>query len=65
MIAECDREIKMRQRVYPRQISQGKLSRSQSEYLIGCMEAIRETLTDLREVNISKAAQIDERVDGK
>lgn len=41
------REIKMRRRVYPWRVSQGKMTRDAADREIAAMEAIEKTLTEL------------------
>lgn len=62
-IAEMDREIAMRQRVYPNQVREGKMRQSEAEHLIERAMAIRATLvfckdneTDIREFIAAKKA---------
>jgi hypothetical protein len=38
----AERELKMRRRVYPRWVEEGRMSVGKAEYEIGCMEAICE-----------------------
>lgn len=44
MIAEADREVKFRERVYPRMINAGKLSNANADRQISKMRAIRDYL---------------------
>lgn len=43
-IAEVERELAMRESVYPRQISAGKMKKAEADMLIERMGAVRETL---------------------
>lgn len=43
-IAEIDREINMRERVYPREVDSGKMKQGEAEMLMQRIHAIRETL---------------------
>lgn len=43
-IAEIDREIAVRQRVYPNQIREGKMRQAEAELLMERIHAIRDTL---------------------
>lgn len=47
-IAEVEREIAMRQQVYPRQVHQGKMKQVEAELLIGRMQAVRASLAFLK-----------------
>lgn len=44
-----EREIKMRERVYPRFVGQGKMTQAQAEREIDIMRAVLETLMGLQE----------------
>ena len=46
-IVEVEREIKMRQRVYPRWVSGGRLAKPMAEIRIATLEAVLETLVKL------------------
>ena len=46
MLAEVDRELKMRQRVYPRLVDQGKLDPVTADRQLLTMAAIRERLVN-------------------
>lgn len=48
-IAECDREIALRQSFYPRQISQGKMRQAEADMHMDRIQAIRATLMFNRE----------------
>lgn len=48
-LEEVDREIKMREAVYPRQVHAGKLRQSLADYQMGRMKAVRDTLIRLME----------------
>jgi hypothetical protein len=48
-LACAERELKMRQRVYPRWVEQGKLSLGKSEHELACMAAIVADYTKLIE----------------
>lgn len=43
-IAEIDREIAMRQRVYPNQVRDGKMRQSEADHLMERIYAVRATL---------------------
>lgn len=43
-IAEIDREIAMREQVYPRQISDGKMKKEMADMLMDRIHAVRATL---------------------
>lgn len=47
-IAEVDREIVMRERVYPGQVRAGKMRQAEADLLIGRMQAVRATLVFLQ-----------------
>lgn len=45
---ECvEREIAMRERVYPNWVAQGKLRQEKANYQIGCMRAVLRSLESL------------------
>ena len=44
MLAEIDREIALRQRVYPRAIAAGKLKLQKADRQMAVMEAVREQI---------------------
>jgi hypothetical protein len=48
-IAEVDREISLRERVYPEQIRRGKMRQAEAEMLIGRMRAVRASLAFLQD----------------
>jgi hypothetical protein len=48
-IGEIDRELRQRARVYPRLISAGQLSPARAEMQVRVMEAVRDTLLDVRD----------------
>jgi hypothetical protein len=48
-IAEIDREIAMREQVYPRQISEGKMKKEMADMLMQRIHAVRATLVFCRE----------------
>jgi hypothetical protein len=48
-ITEVDREISLRERVYPEQIRRGKMRQAEAELLIGRMQAVRASLAFLQE----------------
>lgn len=47
-IAEVDREISMRQRVYPEQIRRGKMRQAEADLLISRIQAVRASLVFLK-----------------
>lgn len=47
-IAEVDREISMRQRVYPDQIRRGKMRQAEADLLMGRIHAVRASLVFLK-----------------
>ena len=47
-IAEIDREIALRQRVYPEQIRKGKMRQAEAELLMQRIQAVRESLLFLQ-----------------
>jgi hypothetical protein len=47
-IAEIEREIAMRRRVYPRMVGDGKMSQTKADIQIALMEAARDTLKGLK-----------------
>lgn len=62
-IAEIEREIALRQRVYPNQIREGKMRQAEAELLMDRIYAIRQTLffckdneADIREFIARKKA---------
>lgn len=48
-VAAAERELKMRQGVYPRRIAEGKMSASFADHQLACMEAIVATLKQCKE----------------
>lgn len=48
-IAEIDREIALRQRVYPEQMRKGKMRQAEAELLMQRIQAVRASLTFLKE----------------
>lgn len=48
-IAEVDREIAMRQQVYPRQVQSSKMRQAEADLLIERMQAVRASLVFLKE----------------
>ncbi|WP_375588080.1 hypothetical protein ABWH89_11850 [Hoeflea alexandrii] len=48
-IAEVDREISMRQRVYPDQIRRGKMRQAEADLLMGRIHAVRASLVFLKD----------------
>ena len=48
-ISEIDREIAMREQVYPRQIDAGKMKKAEAEMLMDRIHAVRATLIFLKE----------------
>ena len=46
MIAEVERELRLRRRVYPQWVAAGKLSQQKADRQIAVMEAIAERLKD-------------------
>lgn len=48
-IAEVDREITMRQRVYPEQIRRGKMRQAEADLLMGRIHAVRASLVFLKD----------------
>lgn len=64
-IAEIDREIRMRERVYPEQVRGGKLKREEAEMLMQRIHAVRSTLVfcqqheaDIRDYIASKKGNV-------
>jgi hypothetical protein len=53
-IAEAERELKMRQNVYPRQVSTGRLSQSLANRQIERMSAIIKSLRRLDQIDLGK-----------
>lgn len=47
-IQSVAREIKMRERVYPRWVASGKMKRENADYELECMKAILATLIGLQ-----------------
>lgn len=47
-VACVEREIRMRQKVYPRWIGQGKMTQDKADHEIACMRAVLETLKGLQ-----------------
>ncbi|MGX1259829.1 hypothetical protein [Sinorhizobium fredii] len=43
-IAEIDREIRLREQVYPRQVQAGKMKKEEAEMLMSRIQAVRATL---------------------
>jgi hypothetical protein len=48
-IAEIDREIALRQRVYPEQMRKGKMRQAEADLLMQRIHAVRASLTFLKE----------------
>lgn len=48
-LAEVEREIAMREQVYPRQVSAGKMRQAEAELLMERIHAVRATLIFCRE----------------
>jgi hypothetical protein len=48
-IASVEREVRLRERVYPRWVSLGKLNRSAAEHELDCMVAVLKTLQDKKD----------------
>lgn len=48
-IAEIDREIALRQRVYPEQMRKGKMRQAEADLLMQRIQAVRASLTFLKE----------------
>lgn len=48
-IAEIDREIAMRERVYPREVQSGRMKQAEAEMLMERIHAVRATLMFCRE----------------
>lgn len=46
LIACADREIRFRQRVYPRRVADGRMTQAKADHEIACMEQIRDTLAE-------------------
>lgn len=46
-IAEVNREIAMRRRVYPRLVASGKMTQEQADQRIAAMHAVHTTLSNL------------------
>jgi hypothetical protein len=46
-IACVERELAMRQRVYPRQVAAGKMTEAKAQHEIRVMQSVLETLRDL------------------
>ena len=49
LVAEIDRELKMRKRVYPGLIQQNKLTRAQAERQVAALECVRTLMEDYLE----------------
>lgn len=47
-IAEVRRELNMRRHVYPRFVERGRLTQAQADERIALLEAVRETLEQLK-----------------
>ena len=47
-IAELEREIAMRERVYPQQVAAGKMKQAEAEMLMDRMRSVHETLRFLQ-----------------
>lgn len=54
MIAEADRETKLRERVYPKMVERGRLSNTAANRQIALMRAIRDFLKQTHETPPSK-----------
>ncbi len=48
-VAEVRREVGLRRRVYPRWVSQGKMTQVEADRRIEAMEAVQKTLENLRD----------------
>ena len=51
MISEVEREVRMRQVVYPGLVARKKLRQSEADRLIAIMEAVADRLYKLRDLN--------------
>lgn len=60
-IAEIDREIALRQRVYPEQIRKGKMRQAEAELLMQRIQAVRASLMFLKEHESDIRRMIAER----
>lgn len=60
-IAEVDREISLRERVYPEQIRRGKMRQAEAELLIGRMRAVRASLSFLQDNEADIRAMVTAR----
>ena len=58
-LAEVDRELAMRRRLYPRWAASGTLPQAQGDRQIAVLEAVRET------VRLARSAQMMAGMDGK
>jgi hypothetical protein len=43
-IAEAEREVRMREEVYPRQVAAGRLTKARADVQLARMRAVRDTL---------------------
>lgn len=58
-IASVDREIAMRQRVYPSFVARGKMRQGEADYEIATMQAVKATLLWLNENETTIRAAVD------
>ena len=63
-ISEIDREIAMRERVYPHQISAGKMKKAEADMLMERIHAVRATLVFCREHEAAIRAYMAEKKAG-
>lgn len=63
-IAEIDREITMRERVYPQQVNSGKMKKEEAEMLMERIRAVRDTLVFCKTYDAEIRAYIASRKGG-
>jgi hypothetical protein len=64
-IAEIDREIALREQVYPRQVSEGRMKKEAAAMLMDRIHAVRATLMFCREHEAEIRAWMAERKAGQ
>lgn len=60
-ISEIDREIRMREQVYPKQIRDGKMRQAEAELAVERIHAVRATLVFIQENEAEIRAFIEQR----
>lgn len=64
-ISEIDREIAMRERVYPREVQAGRMKQTEAEMLMERIHAVRATLVFCKDNEADIRAYVAEKKAGK